>query len=117
MVFRNSDKFLAALAVRNNLDIEQVIAGYLIMGEQFHLLLHVFEGKDIHIPSKRRLSSPSLHNVRYIEDDGRKYDGVRRYDDVSYDGKVYVAISEERKFLNHWYLPVIPKEEKKCQIR
>lgn len=110
MTFKNNDSFLMAMAIKNNLDTDSVIAAYLIMGQQFQILLSLFEGRDLHIPSKRRLSSPSLHNVFFIEDDSREYQDVDKSDEVTYEGKKYIAVSKERKLLNHWYLPVIPKE-------
>lgn len=116
MTFKNNDSFFMTMAIKNNLDIDAVIAAYLIMGEQFQILLNVFEGHDIHIPSRRRLSSPSLHNVFFIEDDSREYEDFDRLDEVRYKEKTYIVVSKEKKLLNHWYLPVIPKEEKNASI-
>ena len=107
MIFQKEDELLASIIVKNNLDSDKVIAGYLIMGIQFPLLLYVFEGQDIHVPSKRRLQSPSLRNINFIEDDERKYEGYEKDDVIDVNDKEYIVVSEERKFLNHWYIPVM----------
>ena len=112
MTFKNNDSFLMTMAMKNNLDLDSVIAAYLIMGEHFQVLLSVFEGRDLHIPSRRRLSSPSLHNVFFIEDDKHQYEDFDKLDELEYNGKTYIVVNKERKFLNHWYIPVLPKEEK-----
>ena len=104
---KENDNLLASLAIKNNLDMDKVIAGYLILGEQFLLWMHIFEGQDLHIPSKRRLCSPSLRNVHFIEDDERKYAEYEKDDVIDVDDKEYIVVSEERKFLNHWYIPVM----------
>lgn len=111
MVFhKNNDSFLASLAVKNNLDMDKLLSGYLIMGEQFMFLLHVFEGCDLHIPSKRRLCSPSLYNMKFIEDDNHLYKDYKRNDRIIYNDIEYRIESSEKKVLNHWYLPVVPVE-------
>lgn len=114
MVFqKENDNLLCSLAVKNNLDMDSVVAGYLIMGEQFLMMMHVFEGRQLQIPSKRRLCSPSLKNVHFIEDDKHKYREYERDDIIDYGGKEWTVVAEEKKVLNHWYIPVVesPTEE------
>lgn len=112
MIFqKNGDELLSSIAIKNNLDIEKVIAAYLIMGEQFLLMLHVLEGQELKIPSKRRLCSPSLHNIHFIEDDEQKYRNYEKDDIIDVDEDEYVVVSEEKKFLNHWYIPVMKVED------
>lgn len=107
MIFKNADELLASIAIKNKLDTDKVIAGYLIMGEQFPLLLHVFEGQELHIPSKRRLCSPSLKNIKFIEDDENKYINYEKDDVIDIDEREFVVVDKEKKFLNHWYVPVM----------
>ena len=102
-----NDLLLTNLAIKNNLDMDKLLSGYLIMGDQFLFLLHVFEGCELHIPSKRRLSSLSLHNIQLIEDDNRIYADYTKGNYVDYNNEDYIVVSDERKILNHWYLPVI----------
>jgi hypothetical protein len=104
---KENDKLLLSLAVKNNLDMDSVIAGYLIMGEQFLMMMRVFEGRQLQIPSKRRLCSPSLRNIHFIEDDKRKYEDYERDDVIDLGDKEYTVVAEERKVLNHWYIPVV----------
>jgi len=112
MIFhKNNDTFLASLAIKNNLDMDKLLSGYLIMGEKWLLLMHVFEGCVLKIPSKRRLSSPSLYNIHYIEDDERVYGDYKRNDVLTYKDVDYIVVAEEKKVLNHWYLPVIHEED------
>lgn len=111
MIFESNDKFLVSLAERNNLDMDKFLSAYLIMGEQFLLLLHVFEGQDLHVPSKRRLSAPSLHNILFIEDDEEKYKDYVKGNVITEGDVDYVVVSQERKVLNHTYIPVIKEEE------
>ena len=108
---KENDNMLMSLAVKNNLDMDSVIAGYLIMGEQFLMMMHVFEGKLLQIPSKRRLCSPTLKNVHFIEDDKRKYKEYERDDVIDVGDKEYIVVSEEKKLLNHWYIPVVEAPE------
>ena len=112
MVFhKNNDKFLASLAARNNIDMDKLLSGYLIMGEQFLFLLHVFEGSVLNIPSKRKLCSPSLHNIQFIEDDENNYKDYKKNDILTYKDRDYIVVNSEKKILNHWYLPVILDED------
>ena len=107
---KENDNLLASLAIKNNLDMDKVIAGYLILGEQFLLWMHIFEGQDLHIPSKRRLCSPSLRNVHFIEDDERKYAEYEKDDVIDYGDDEWIVIDCEKKVLNHYYIPVIKSE-------
>lgn len=111
MIFsKENDKMLMNLALKNNLDMDKVLSAYLITGDLFFMLLHVFEGQDLHVPSKRRLNAANLHNIEFLEDDKREYKDYEKYDSIEKDGKFYTVISEERKILNHWYLPIILSE-------
>ena len=101
---------LLNLAVKNNLDMDKVLSAYLIAGDLSFMLLHVFEGQNIHIPSKRRLNAMNLRNIEFIEDDKQIYKDYEKYDSIEYKGKWYSVISEEKKVLNHYYIPVIAKE-------
>lgn len=108
MIFKkDNDSFLLALALKNNLDMDTVISGYLIMGDQFQMLLNVFEGKELKVPSKRRLSSPSLRNIRFIEDDERKFQDYVKGNIIILNDKDYEVVDVEKKILNHWYVPVV----------
>ena len=112
MIFqKDNDKLLTSIAVKNNLDMDKVISGYLIMGEQFLMLLHVFEGQELKVPSKRRLSSPSLKNIEFIEDDERKYAEYQKSDVIDLNDREYIVIDCEKKYLNHWYIPVMELKE------
>ena len=110
MIFQKEDAMLASIAIKNNLDMDKVIAAYLIMGNQFPLLLHVFEGQEIRVPSKRKLCSPSLRNIMFIEDDERKYSSYEKDDVIDIEDNKYVVVDKEKKFLNHWYVPVLRVE-------
>ena len=114
MIFhKNNDTFLSSLAVKNNLDMDKLLSAYLKMGEKFLFLLHVFEGCELHIPSKRRLCSPSLYNIQFIEDDNKDYEDYKKGDIICYKENSYKIVSNETKILNHWYLAVIPYTDKK----
>lgn len=109
MIFslKNNDELLLNLATRNNIDMDRILSAYLVCGDQLFMLLHIFEGQDLHIPSKRRLNAANAHNIHFIEDDERKYADYEKYDSLEYKGQWYNVVQEERKILNHWYLPVI----------
>lgn len=107
---KDNDDLAASLAVKNNLDMDSVLAAYLIAGNDIFMLLHLFEGRQLRIPSKRRLSATNCHNIKFIEDDERKYFQYEKNDEIEYNGKTYIVISEEKKILNHYYIPLIPIE-------
>lgn len=113
MIFsqKRSDEKICALGIKNNLDMDKLLAGYLIMGEQFLLLLHVFEGQELHIPSSRRLASPILKNIHFIEDDERIYKDYEKDDVIDVDENEFTVVDSEKKILNHWYIPVMKVEE------
>lgn len=114
MVFsKQNDKLMASLAFKNNMDMDKVLSAYLITGNQFFMLLHALEGQTIKIPSKRRLTAANLNNIYFIEDDKREYADYERYDCIEKDGEMYSVISEEKRILNHYYIPVIRAEEVK----
>ena len=71
---------LLNLALKNNIDMDRVLSAYLICGDQLFMLLHVFEGQDLHIPSKRRLNAANAHNIHFIEDDKREFADYEKYD-------------------------------------
>ncbi len=111
MVFKKqNDELMLSLAVRNNMDLDKVLSAYLISGDDFFMLLHVFEGQSLKIPSKRRLCAANLHNIHYIEDDERKFSDYNKGEILEYKGKEYNVVSSEKKILNHYYIPVIESE-------
>ena len=111
MIFsKENDVMLMNLAVKNNLDMDKVLSAYLVTGDLCFMLMHIFEGQNIHIPSKIRLNAANLKNMEFIEDDKRLYKDYDRYDPVEYKGQEYTVIAEEKKVLNHWYLPVVLSE-------
>ena len=111
MIFsKENDEMLLNLAIKNNLDMDKVLAAYLITGDMFFMLLHVFEGQDLHIPSKRKLNAANLKNIEFIEDDKRHFADYEKYDCLEYKGNMYSVICEEKRILNHWYLPVVLSE-------
>lgn len=112
MIFKKeNDELLATIAVKNNLDMDEVISAYLICGNSFLMLMNVFEGREVKFPSKRRLTSPSLHNVKFIEDDCRKYADYERGDVITVGDDDFEVISKEKKVLNHYYVPVTKIED------
>ncbi len=114
MVFRkDGDKLLTSLGIKNNIDLDKLISAYLIVGDDLAMLLHIFEGQTITFPSKRRLGCMNLHNINFIEDDDKMFSDYKRKQIVEYKGKEYTVIAEEKKILNHYYLPVVPLEEDK----
>lgn len=111
MVFqKENDKFLASIAVKNNLDMDRILSAYLIMGDLTPLILHVFEGQTFHVPSKRKLQSPILHSINFIEDDERKYVDMEKDEVINYKGIQYMTLGKEQKILNHYYIPVMKYE-------
>lgn len=111
MIFaKNGDELLCSLATRNRVDLDKVISAYLITGEQLLMLLHIFEGQTLNIPSKRRLNCANLHNILFIEDDERKYADYQKKQILTYKDVEYIVVSEEKKVLNHYYLPVIRED-------
>lgn len=113
MIFRkDGDKLLAALASKTNMDMDKVISAYLILGDDLFLLLRIFEGQTFSLPSKRRLGCMNLHNIYFIEDDERKYADYERKQIIETDGKEYCVAGKEKKFLNHYYIPVTLLEDK-----
>ena len=112
MIFqKENDEILAYLATKNNMDMESVIAAYLVMGDKFDILLQIFEGRTLKIPSKRKLNCPNLNNIHFIEDDERKYFDYVKGNIISIGDNEYKVISSEKKILNHYYLPVELLEE------
>jgi hypothetical protein len=108
MIFqKRDDKLLIDLAVKNNMDMDKVISAYLICGKDAVMLLHCFEGQDIHIPSKRKLNALNLSNISYIEDDELKYRDYVKGNVIEIGDKEYKVVSAEKRILNHYYLPVV----------
>lgn len=109
MIFsqNENDNLAASLAIKNNLDLDKVISAYLVTGDDFFILLHIFEGQTLTIPSERRLGVANLANIEFIEDDERKFCDYKKKEILEYNNTSYVVVSSERKFLNHYYLPVI----------
>lgn len=111
MIFaKDGDELLCSLATRNRIDLDKVISAYLITGEQLLMLLHIFEGQTLTIPSKRRLNCANLHNILFIEDDERKCADYQKKQILTYKDEDYIVVSEEKKVLNHYYLPVIKED-------
>ena len=112
MVFsKDRDELITALAVRNRMDMDRIISCYLVAGDDLFVLLRILEGQTVTVPSKRRLNCASLHNIRFIEDDDGKYGDVVKGDWINFNGEDYVAVSGEKKVLNHCYLPVAKEDE------
>ena len=112
MIFKPSegDKLFASLAIKSKMDIDKAIAAYLVTGDAFLILLHMFEGQTLNIPSERRLGTENLHNIQFIEDDKRQFADYDKKQILEYKGNSYVVVAKERKFLNHYYLPVIQEK-------
>lgn len=112
MIFKkDNDKLMATLAVKNNLDMDKVLAAYLTVGDDFFLLLHIFQGQTLKIPSDRRMVAANAHNVHFIEDNKMIYKDVEKGDHVVYKGNCYTAVGKLTKILNHYYIAVVENEE------
>lgn len=108
MIFqKQGDELLTSIALKNNLDMDKVISAYLILGDDMLMLMHIFEGQTLNIPSKRRLSCANLHNILFIEDDERRYSDYKKKEVLEYKGDEYCVVAPESKLLNHYYIPVI----------
>lgn len=111
MIFqKENDELLSNIAIKNNMDMDKVISAYLICGDDLFMLMHIFEGQDIRIPSKRKLNCYNLHNIKFIEDDERRYADYRKKEILTVKDVDYVVVAPERKVLNHYYLPVIEED-------
>ena len=112
MIFKKeNDELLLNLAIKNKVDMDKILSAYLVSGDQLFMLLHIFEGQDLHIPSQRRLNAANAHNIHFIEDDERQYADYERYDSLEYKGQWYNVVAEEKRILNHYYIPVIKSGE------
>ena len=111
MIFnKENDELMLNLAVKNKMDMDKIISAYLVAGDEFFMLLHIFEGQTLKVPSKRRLNAMNAHNIKFIEDDERKYRDYKKKEYLEYNGESYIVVSEEKKLLNHYYIPVIPED-------
>lgn len=111
MVFqKDGDELLLNLAVKNNCDLDKIISAYLIAGNSLFMLLHVFEGQTLKVPSGRKLNAANLHNVFFIEDDERKFADYEKHQYLEYKGVEYQVAAPEKKILNHYYIPVIKSD-------
>ena len=111
MIFKkNNDELMLNLALKNNADLDKVISAYLVTGDTFFILLHIFEGQTLKVPSKRRLGAANLHNILFIEDDKRQFADYRKKQFLEYKGESYIVVAPEKKLLNHYYIPVIKEE-------
>lgn len=108
MIFQTSenDKLYLSLAIKNNMDLDKVISAYLVTGDEFLILLHMFEGQTLNIPSERRLGVANLYNIQFIEDDKKQFSDYEKKQILEYKGETYEVIAPEKKLLNHYYLPV-----------
>lgn len=112
MIFRQSenDTLFLSLALKNNMDLDKVISAYLVTGDEFLILLHIFEGQTLNIPSGRKLNVANLYNIEFIEDDKRQFSDYEKKQVLEYKGETYVVVAPEKKILNHYYLPVIKED-------
>ena len=107
MIFKKpNDELMMNLAIKNNMDLDKVLAAYLTVGNDFFLLLHIFQGQTLKIPSDRRMVAANSHNVYFIEDNKMVFKDVVKGDAVAYKGQKYLAVGSLTKVLNHYYLPV-----------
>ena len=118
MIFKpsESDNLFASLALKNNMDLDKVVSAYLVTGDAFLILLHIFEGQTLNIPSERRLGVANLHNIQFIEDDKQEFADYKKKQILEYNNESYVVVAPEKKFLNHYYLPVIKEESLKEEL-
>ena len=115
---KNGDRFLMDMAARNELDPDKMTAAWLILGDDLFVLLRLFEGQTLKVPSKRRLNFARKNSAFFIEDDKRKWRDWKKGEYLEYDDKSYLVLAPERKILNHWYIPVVDEdsldEEEDC---
>ena len=81
---KDGDEIVADFALKNGLDMEQVLASYLIMGDNLFYISKLLEGKDIHVPSKA------------------KFNGLNR--------KISENTTEEKNFPMHFVIGLNPKD-------
>lgn len=106
---KSGDEMAVEMAIRNNLDMEQVLSAYLIMGDGLFYMMRLMEGKELHIPSKHRLSSVG-RRMFFVEDDEGKYSSCKKGDVVEMRGGRHKVVAPESRILNHVYLPVYLEE-------
>ncbi|MBP5422710.1 MAG: hypothetical protein J6Y78_09750 [Paludibacteraceae bacterium] len=102
---KDGDEIVADFALKNGLDMEQVLASYLIMGDNLFYIAKLLEGKDIHVPSKAKFNGLN-RKIYFLEDDERKYAMIEKGTIIHLDRGDYKVIASEKKILNHYYLPL-----------
>lgn len=105
------DKWAVSVAESNGLDMDLFLSLYIMLGEQLPFVLLALEGKSIDIPSKRRLMTPKLWEMLFIEDDEGKYKDYVKGNIISDNDNDYEVVAKERRILNHHYILVKKVED------
>ena len=99
----NTDKTksLLKLANANNLSLDDLLAIYLVIGDDLFFLLSVLSGKTVKIPYHNELSeSGNNQSIKVLECEEGDYVESEL---VESSDKIYKVIKEPQKILNHWY--------------
>lgn len=99
----NSDKSdtLIKFASANGLDINDVLAMYLVIGDDLFFLMSVFSGKTIKVPFHKRLEEVGNNDsIRIVECEEDDYVCGEL---IEIGKKLYRVTKEPQKILAHYY--------------
>ena len=100
---KDKEAFLLRLAEVNNFNINNLIAIYLIIGDDLFFLSNVLKGKTIKFPIKQTFSEATTSESIVIKEvpvnSNYHINNIVEDEDEEYE-----VIREPCKILNHWYI-------------
>lgn len=98
---KDKSKSLAKIALANNLDIQDVLSIYLILGDDLFFVLSALSGKTVKFPTHNKLSEVGNNqSIKIFEcEEGDYVVGEIIESDVG----LYKVIREPQSILNHYY--------------
>lgn len=100
---KDKESFLFKLAEINNFDINNLVAIYLIIGDDLFFLSNVLKGKTIKFPVKQTFCEVSISQSIIIKEVPVNSTYVIG-NIVENEDNEYEVIREPCKILNHWYI-------------
>lgn len=102
---KSKEDVLVKIAMANGMDVNDLLAVYLLLGDDLFFLFKVLSGKNVKIPHHNRLSEVGNNeSIKIIEVESS--DDYVEGELIELGNNLYKVTKEPQKIFNHWYVIV-----------
>lgn len=104
---KDREALLLTFAESNGLNMDDILALYMVLGDDLFLLLNIFQGHTIRVPLKKRLYTIGKNDCIKLIECSPEHECAYNVGDVfEHEGVNYIVTKPPRRVLGHDYVVV-----------